>query len=59
MIAGIKARNKNNLFWGIKQQPGAGIRQKILIVRVCPLEAALGSCRFVLHSVKIPEPLPV
>lgn len=41
MITGIKARNKNNLVWGISQLLGAGVRHKPLIVKICSLQGAL------------------
>lgn len=41
MITGIKAKNKNNLVWGINQLLGPGIRQKPLIVKICSSEGAL------------------
>lgn len=41
MITGIKAKNKNKLFWGISQLLGPGIRQKPLIVKICSSEGAL------------------
>lgn len=41
MTTGMKARNKNNLFWGINRLLGAGIRQKALIVKICSSQGAL------------------
>jgi len=41
MITGIKARNRNNLFWGISQLLDAGVRQKPLTVEICSAQGAL------------------